>query len=233
MKINQATVDLVKEYEGFEAKAYKCPAGVWTIGYGTTAAAGVGVVPEAGMVIGKTEAEGYLHAALDKFSSQIAPAIKAPINEIEFGAFVSLAYNIGTGAFKKSSALRHFNAGDKGKAADALMLWNKAGGKVLAGLVRRRTAERALFLTQIGEMRPKQAKDTNITPDAPRASAVQSTTVQASAVQIVSGAGAGIAAIGALDGTAQIVAMVFAGVVVVSALWIMRQRLRRWADGDR
>jgi hypothetical protein len=52
-------------------------------------------------------------------------------------------------------------------------------------------------------------------------------------VQIVSGAGAGIAAIGALDGTAQIVAMVFAGVVVVSALWIMRQRLRRWADGDR
>ena len=232
MNINKATVDLVKEFEGFEAKAYKCPAGVWTIGYGTTAAAGVGIVPEAGMVIGKTEAEGYLHAALEKFSQQIAPAIKAPINENEFGAFVSLAYNIGAGAFKKSSALRHFNAGDKGKAADALTMWNKVGGKVLAGLVRRRTAERALFLTQVGEMLPKQAKDTNITPDAPRESAVQSTTVQASAVQIVSGAGAGIAAVGALDGTAQIVAMVFAGVIVVAALWIMRERLRKWAEGD-
>jgi lysozyme len=233
MNINQATIGLIKEFEGFEAKAYKCPAGVWTIGYGTTAAAGVGIVPEAGMVIGKTEAEGYLHAALDKFSNQITPAIKAPINENEFGAFVSLAYNIGAGAFKKSSALRHFNAGDKDKAADALMLWNKAGGKVLAGLVRRRTAERALFLTQVGEMLPKQIKDTNITPDAPRASAAQSSTMQASAVQIVSGAGAGIAAVGALDGTAQIVAMVFAGVVVLAAMWVMRERLRKWADGDR
>jgi lysozyme len=233
MNINQATIGLIKEFEGFEAKAYKCPAGVWTIGYGTTAAAGVGIVPEAGMVIGKTEAEGYLHAALDKFSNQIAPAIKAPINENEFGAFVSLAYNIGAGAFKKSSALRHFNAGDKDKAADALMLWNKAGGKVLAGLVRRRTAERALFLTQVGEMLPKQIKDTNITPDAPRASAAQSSTMQASAVQIVSGAGAGIAAVGALDGTAQIVAMVFAGVVVLAAMWVMRERLRKWAEGDR
>jgi lysozyme len=233
MNINQATIGLIKEFEGFEAKAYKCPAGVWTIGYGTTAAAGVGIVPEAGMVINKTEAEGYLHAALDKFSSQIVPAIKAPINENEFGAFVSLAYNIGAGAFKKSSALRHFNAGDKDKAADALMLWNKAGGKVLAGLVRRRTAERALFLTQVGEMLPKQIKDTNITPDAPRASAAQSSTMQASAVQIVSGAGAGIAAVGALDGTAQIVAMVFAGVVVLAAMWVMRERLRKWAEGDR
>jgi lysozyme len=233
MKINQAAIDLIKEYEGFEAKAYKCPAGVWTIGYGTTAAAGVGIAPEAGMVIGQSEAEGYLHAALDKFSSQIALAIKAPINENEFGAFLSLAYNIGATAFKKSSALRHFNAGDKGAAADAIMLWNKARGKVLAGLVRRRTAERALFLTHVGGTLPKQVKDTNITPDAPRERTAQSTTMQASAVQIVSGAGAGVAAIGALDGTAQIVALAFAGVVVLAALWIMRERLRRWADGDR
>lgn len=233
MNINQATIGLIKEFEGFEAKAYKCPAGVWTIGYGTTAAAGVGIVPEAGMVIGKTEAEVYLHAALDKFSNQIASAIKAPINENEFGAFVSLAYNIGAGAFKKSSALRHFNAGDKDKAADALMLWNKAGGKVLAGLVRRRTAERTLFLTQEGEVPPKKIKDANITPDAPRSNAAQSTTMQASAVQIVSGAGAGIAAVGSLNGTAQIVAMVFAGVVVLAAMWVMRERLRKWSEGDR
>jgi peptidoglycan L-alanyl-D-glutamate endopeptidase CwlK len=66
-----------------------------------------------------------------------------------------------------------------------------------------------------------------------RTSAAQSTTVQASAVQIVSGAGAGIAAVGSLDGTAQIVALAFAGVMVLAALWIMRERLRKWADGDR
>jgi hypothetical protein len=66
-----------------------------------------------------------------------------------------------------------------------------------------------------------------------RESAAQSTTVQASAVQIVSGAGAGVAAVGALDGHAQIVALVFAGIIVLSALWIMRQRLISWADGDR
>lgn len=75
--------------------------------------------------------------------------------------------------------------------------------------------------------------ETKAKPPAPRTNAAQSSTVQASAVQIVSGAGAGIAAVGALDGTAQIVAMVFAGVIVVAALWIMRERLRKWADGDR
>jgi peptidoglycan L-alanyl-D-glutamate endopeptidase CwlK len=75
--------------------------------------------------------------------------------------------------------------------------------------------------------------ETKAKPPEERTSAAQSSTVQASAVQIVSGAGAGIAAVGALDGTAQIVALAFAGVVVLAALWIMRQRLLSWADGDR
>lgn len=75
--------------------------------------------------------------------------------------------------------------------------------------------------------------DTKAKPPEARTSAAQSTTVQASAVQIVSGAGAGIAAVGSLDGTAQIVALAFAGIVMLAALWIMRERLRRWADGDR
>lgn len=66
-----------------------------------------------------------------------------------------------------------------------------------------------------------------------RTSAAQSTTVQASAVQIVSGAGAGIAAVGALDGKAQIIALIFAGIVTIAALWIMRERLRKWAEGVR
>lgn len=74
---------------------------------------------------------------------------------------------------------------------------------------------------------------TKATPPTPRSNAAQSTTVQASAVQIVSGAGAGVAAVGSLDGTAQIVALAFAGIVVLAALWIMRERLRKWAEGDR
>jgi len=222
MKINKATVDLIKEFEGFRAETYKCSGGVLTIGYGTTAAAGVGINPKPGMKITKEEAEGYLHAALEKFASQIEDAITAPINENEFGAFISLAYNIGPGAFKKSSALRHFNAGDKTKAANAILMWNKAGGKVLRGLTRRREAERKLFLTPVNGTAPEE-----------RASPVQSTTVQASAVQVVSGAGAGIAALGALDGTAQLVTMVFIGISILAAAYIMRERLKKWAEGIR
>ncbi len=149
MTINQAGLDLIKEFEGFRAEAYRDPVGIWTIGYGTTAAADVGIAPNAGMKISKADAEMYLARAIDKFSAQIDPKITAPINENERAAFLSLAYNIGPGAFAKSSALRKFNEGDKTGAANAILLWNKAGGKVLAGLVRRRGAERALFLRPV------------------------------------------------------------------------------------
>lgn len=151
MKINQAGLNLIKEFEGKRLKAYKDSVGVWTIGYGTTARAGVGIEPAAGMKITEAEAEFYLEKGVNKFAAQIAPKIIVPINENEFAAFVSLSYNIGPSAFSRSSALRHFNAGDKAKAAASILLWNKAGGKVLNGLVRRRHAERALFLTPVPE----------------------------------------------------------------------------------
>lgn len=144
--INKTALDLIKEFEGFRASAYKDPVGIWTIGYGTTAAAGVGIVPVAGMKITEAQASGYLDAAVTKFAHQVTSKIKRPITPNQFGAFVSLAYNIGPGAFAKSSALRKFNAGDIQGAADAILMWNKAGGKVMNGLVRRRQAERALFL---------------------------------------------------------------------------------------
>lgn len=148
--INKATLDLVKEFEGLRLKAYPDPATGGepiTIGYGTTAAAGVGIVPKLGMTITQAEAEAYLVKALESFAAKIRPKITAPINSNEFGAFLSLAYNIGPGAFAKSSALRKFNAGDKAGAANAILLWNKAGGRVMKGLERRRAAEAALFLT--------------------------------------------------------------------------------------
>lgn len=149
MKVNQDTIDLIKEFEGFRAAAYRDAVGIWTIGYGTTAAAGVGIEPKRGMKITEAEAEWYLQKAVEKFADDIAEKITRPINANEFGAFVSLAYNIGPDAFARSTALRLFNSGDKAGSADALTWFNKAGGKVLKGLERRRAAERALFLTPI------------------------------------------------------------------------------------
>jgi lysozyme len=159
MNINQATVDLVKRWEGFKARAYICPAGVLTVGYGTTNRAGIpGVQITRDTVVNKFQAEEWLRLGLEKFGADIRPHITAPINENEFGAFVSLAYNIGPKAFRGSSALRHFNAGDKAKAAAAIKLWNKAtvDGKrvVLPGLVSRRNDEVALFQTPVALARP-------------------------------------------------------------------------------
>ena len=151
--INQATIDLIKRWEGFKASAYRCPAGKWTIGYGITASAGIGVDPKPGMRVTEAEAEAHLRKALEKFAGQIRPAIAYPINENEFGAFLSLTYNIGPGGFRGSSALRHFNAGDKERAAAAIKLWNKAtvNGKrqVLRGLVNRRADEVRLFQSPV------------------------------------------------------------------------------------
>lgn len=146
MKINQAALDLVKEFEGLKLTAYQDPVGIWTIGYGTTAAAGLGIVPKSGMTITEAQAASYLMRGLEKFADQIKGGITVPVTGNQFGALVSLAYNIGPGAFLKSTLLRKLNAGDYAGAADQFLVWNKAKGKVLKGLTRRREAERALFL---------------------------------------------------------------------------------------
>jgi lysozyme len=144
--INAAGLALVKEFEGFRADAYRDPVGIWTIGYGTTARAGVGVDPQPGMRIIEREAEGYLLKALAKFAATIRPWLVGKPTPNQWAAMLSLAYNIGPDAFRRSSVLRHFNAGDMPAAAEAFLLWNRAGGAILPGLVRRREAERQLFL---------------------------------------------------------------------------------------
>lgn len=144
--INQAGIDLIKEFEGFRAATYRDSVGVLTIGYGTTAMAGVGITPALGMVITEAQAETYLRAAVNKFAAQIKAKMTREPTPNQFAAMVSLAYNIGPGAFARSSVLRHFNAGNMAGAAASFKLWNKAGGRVLAGLTRRRAAEAALFL---------------------------------------------------------------------------------------
>jgi len=225
MKVNKAGIDLIKEFEGLRLEAYKCPAGVWTIGYGTTARAGVGIKPEAGMAVTEAEAEWYLEQSVAKFAAGVEAVITAPVDENEFAAMVSLAYNIGMTGFRKSSALRHFNAGDKAKAAAAIKLWNKAGGKVLAGLVRRREAEVALFWTPV-PVAPAEAPQG-------RQSAAQSRTVQSSVVQGATAVGGAVGALNSLDGTAQIIALVGCFVIGALALFILRERLVKWSAGVR
>jgi lysozyme len=145
--VSDAAIALIKEFEGLRLQSYQDSVGVWTIGYGTTAAAGVGIAPKAGMRITEADADHYLRAGVNKFAATIAPMIKQAVTPNEFGACVSLAYNIGPGNFAKSSVLRKLNVNDRPGAARAFAAWNKAGGKVLSGLVRRRAAEAALFLS--------------------------------------------------------------------------------------
>ena len=152
--INDAALQLIKKWEGFRPAAYQDPVGIWTIGYGTTANAGVGITPKAGMVISEGAATSYLDAAVTKFAHNVTAALTKPANENEFGAMVSLAYNIGPTAFKRSTVARKFNEGDKKGAADAFLLWNKAGGRVLKGLANRRVEERALFLRPVDDRLP-------------------------------------------------------------------------------
>lgn len=136
--INQAGIDLICDSEKCKLKAYKCPAGVLTIGWGDTE----GVT--AGMIITQAEADSRLQKRLKEFCdavNKLAPGA----SDDQFAAMVSLAYNIGIGAFRDSTLLRKFNAGDEIGAAKEFDRWNKAGGKVLPGLVIRRAAERHLF----------------------------------------------------------------------------------------
>jgi lysozyme len=141
MKTNEAGLALIRQFEGCRLKAYKCPAGIWTIGYGWTH----GVKPTDQWT--QAQAEEMLVKGLDQYENAVQSAIGAhSTTNNQFSALVSICYNIGAGNFVKSSMLRHHKAGDYQKAADAFLLWNKAGGKVLNGLTKRRQAERTLYL---------------------------------------------------------------------------------------
>lgn len=225
MRINKATVDLVKRWEGLRTEAYQDSVGVWTIGYGTTAEAGLGIEPKSGMTITEAEAEKYLKAGLEKFSKEIEKGFTRTPTPNQFGAMLSLAYNIGSPAFLRSTALKRFNAGDIQGAAQAMTWFNKAGGKVLRGLVNRRADEVALFLSDA------PSEIANVTPDAEKTSPIQSTTVIASATQAATAIGGGVAAVATLDGNAQTVALVILGVILVGAFWVFKERIKKLANG--
>lgn len=143
MRVNGAGIAIIKKFEGCKLKAYRCPAGVLTIGYGHT-----GPDVHDGKKITEDEAEALLRADLEKFEEGVTKLIGAmPVTENQFSALVSLAYNIGLGNLKASSPLMYHKAKNYKQAAISFGLWNKANGKVLKGLERRRKAEADLYAT--------------------------------------------------------------------------------------
>lgn len=144
MRVNEAGLALIRAYEGFRGQAYRCPAGILTIGYGHTSMAGPPDV-RAGMRMNKAQAEAVLAADVAVFASEIARFIRVELSGNQFSALVSFAYNAGTGAFRKSSVLAAVNRGDFDSVPRRLNLWVKAGGRTLPGLVKRRASEGQLF----------------------------------------------------------------------------------------
>lgn len=151
MAVNQEALDLIKHFEGLVKKWYRDPVGVWTIGYGHTDSAGhPRHRDDPGLTLTDRDAEIILQRDLGQYEAAVQGAVKVPLNENQYGALVSFTYNLGPGNLRSSTLLRKLNAGDYAGAAAEFPRWNKAGGKVLQGLVRRRAAEQALFNKAVG-----------------------------------------------------------------------------------
>lgn len=138
-------VALVKSFEGYFDHAYRCPAGVWTIGYGTTHYPSGAPVKD-GDKCTRAQAEDWLRGELELCSQAIERSVKVELKQGQFDALTSFIYNVGPGAFAKSTLLKLLNAGSYTGAAEQFAKWNHGGGKELPGLTRRRAAERSLFL---------------------------------------------------------------------------------------
>ena len=145
MKLNKEGADLIKSFEGCKLKAYQCSAMKWTIGYGNTFFEdGTPVV--AGNAISQEKAEQLFELISNDFSAKIVKLVPSHITPNQFGALVSFAYNCGIANLQKSTLLKKVIANHNDQSIKAEFLkWNKAGGKVLAGLTRRREAESNLY----------------------------------------------------------------------------------------
>ncbi|WP_391529457.1 lysozyme [Photorhabdus akhurstii] len=144
MKISIKGLEYIKQYEGLRQQAYPDPAtgGIpWTIGYGHTR----DIKP--GQVITEQQAEVFLHDDLQPIYSTLESAVKVSLTQGQFDALCSFIFNCGAGNFVRSTLLKKLNAGDHKGAADEFLRWNKAAGKVMSGLTKRRASERRMFLS--------------------------------------------------------------------------------------
>lgn len=141
LKTSSVGLDLIKRWEGFRADAYRCPAGVWTIGYGHT----LDVNP--GSTLSLKQAELLLRNDLKRYEQAVNDYVTVPLNQNQFDALASFCFNVGTSAFKNSTLLRLLNQKQYIAAAEQLLRWTRGGGRVLPGLVKRRKAEFDLFMS--------------------------------------------------------------------------------------
>jgi len=140
MQISDSGIMLIKNFVGLRLTAYQCSAHVWTIGYGHTA----GVKP--GDTITEGQAEQFLRDDLDQFEAAVYRLVNVTLSQHQFDALVSFTFNLGEGNLKNSTLLKKLNAGDYSGAAEEFPRWNRADGRVVEGLTRRRLAERDMFL---------------------------------------------------------------------------------------
>ena len=139
MKISDEGLSLIKHFEGCELKAYRCAANVLTIGYGSTK----GVTED--MEITQEEAESLLQEEMHEYEGYINDMVKVPLEQHQFDSMVSWVFNLGSGNLSSSTLLKKLNNSEYDEVPEQIKRWNKAGGKVLEGLVRRREAEALLF----------------------------------------------------------------------------------------
>jgi lysozyme len=159
VKISEAGIQLIKSFEGCHNTPYRCPAALWTIGYGhvlypdqarlkTPERALYGIKDEHNRTFEYDEIDSILEKDLQRFEAGVLRLCPASADsQSQFDAIVSFSFNVGLGNLQSSTLRMQYNRGDIEGAADEFLKWTKASGKVLKGLVRRREAERALFLT--------------------------------------------------------------------------------------
>tara|TARA_R110002012_G_scaffold132157_1_gene285066 strand:+ start:157 stop:600 length:444 start_codon:yes stop_codon:yes gene_type:complete len=140
MKVSDEGLSLIKHFEGCELKAYRCAANVLTIGYGSTK----GVTED--MEITQEGAEELLQEEMHEYEGYINDMVKVPLEQHQFDSMVSWVFNLGSGNLSSSTLLKKLNNSEYDEVPEQIKRWNKAGGKVLEGLVRRREAEALLFL---------------------------------------------------------------------------------------
>jgi lysozyme len=151
MAVNDATIRLITEFEGFVPTWYKDPVGIWTVAFGHTDAAGKPTYAETvGDKFTREQGMDILRRDLEQYEAAVDRHVTVPLNANQRGALTSFTYNLGEGNLKKSTLLKKLNAGDYDGASKEFYKWNKAGGKILAGLTRRREAERQLFVAPVG-----------------------------------------------------------------------------------
>ena len=148
MKVNKLGIDMMHHFEGCRLQAYQCSAKVWTIGWGNTYYQDKKPVKQ-GDKVTQDQADELFEMIMNEFAIEVRNALTKEVNENQFSALVCFAYNVGIGNLKKSTLLRKVNVNpDDETIASEFAKWNKAGGKVLNGLVRRRKAEADLYFTK-------------------------------------------------------------------------------------